>query len=146
MKYTLEISENQAKVIMSALEEYFRLRMNQTIDFANSICFESYDYKNHTEEDFNERIERRDLFDKELKQLLQTVHPLVYKNGYRKQTNEMLIAQDIWQVIRHQLFLDRGGEKIDWCTAAREPMQMSGEELPTICRDIGVTDKNENKI
>ena len=40
MRYTLEISEEQAEIIKIALEEYFRLRMNQTWDFADSLCFE----------------------------------------------------------------------------------------------------------
>ena len=37
MKYTLEITEKQAEIIKIALEEYFRLRMNQTWDFADDI-------------------------------------------------------------------------------------------------------------
>lgn len=33
MRYTLELSEEQAEIVKIALEEYFRLRMNQTWDF-----------------------------------------------------------------------------------------------------------------
>ena len=40
MKYKLELSEEQVEIIKIALEEYFRLRMNQTWDFADSLCFE----------------------------------------------------------------------------------------------------------
>ena len=58
MKYTLEISEEQCEIIKNALEEYFRLRMNQTWDFADDICFDGFNYKNHTKEVFDERIER----------------------------------------------------------------------------------------
>ena len=36
MRYTLEISEEQEEIIKIALEEYFRLRMKQTGDFAFS--------------------------------------------------------------------------------------------------------------
>lgn len=36
MKYALELSEDQAEIIKIALEEYFRLRMKQTGDFAFS--------------------------------------------------------------------------------------------------------------
>ena len=57
MKYILEVSEEQAEVIKIALEEYFRLRMNQTGYFADDICFDGFNYENHTKEDFNERIE-----------------------------------------------------------------------------------------
>ena len=62
MRYTLELSEEQAEIIKISLEEYFRLRMNQTWDFADDIYFDGFNYKNHTERDFNERIERRNMF------------------------------------------------------------------------------------
>ena len=135
MRYTLELSEEQAEIIKIALEEYFRLRMNQTWDFADDICFDGFDYKNHTKEDFNERIERRDMFRDELGTLLNVVHPLQFIGGeFREQTIEMLRAQDIWQVIRHRLWKDRHGDKDDWCVDAREPMPMIGELLPKMKR------------
>ena len=131
MRYTLELSEEQAEIIKIALEEYFRMRMNQTLDFADDICFEGFDYKNHTKEDFNERIERRDMFCDELEKLLNVVHPLHFiGNKFREQTIEMQRAQDVWQVIRHRLWKDRHGDKDDLCVDAREPMPMTGEPLP----------------
>lgn len=131
MKYTLELTEKQAEIIKIALEEYFRLRMNQTWDFADDICFNGFNYENHTKEDFNERIERRDMFRDEFEKLLNTVHPLQFRGGkFREQTIEMLRAQDIWQVIRHKLYLDRGGDPNGWSVDAREPIKMSDESLP----------------
>lgn len=135
MKYTLEISEKQAEIIKIALEEYFRLRMNQTWDFADDICFNGFNYENHTKEDFDERIERRDMFRDEFEKLLNTVHPLQFRGGkFREQTIEMRRAQDIWQVIRHKLYLDRGGDPNGWSVDAREPMKMSDEPLPNVER------------
>ena len=135
MRYTLELSEEQAEIVKIALEEYFRLRMNQTWDFADDICFEGFDYKNRTEEDFNERIERRDMFRNELEKLLNVVHPLQFRgNKFREQTIEMRRAQDIWQVIRHQLWVDRHGDEDSWCVDARTPMCMTGEPLPKMER------------
>lgn len=134
MKYTLEISEKQAEIIKIALEEYFRLRMNQTWDFADDICFEGFNYES-TPEDFNERIERRDMLQYELEKLLNTVHPLQFRgNKFREKTIEMRRAQDIWQVIRHRLWKDRHGDKDDWCVDAREPMSMTDEPLPKMER------------
>lgn len=131
MRYTLEISEKQTEIIKIALEEYFRLRMNQTWDFADDICFETFDYGNHTEEDFNERIERRDMFRDEFEKLLNIVHPLQLRGGkFREQTIEMRRAQDVWQVVRHRLWKDRHGDEDSWCVDARKPMQMSDEPLP----------------
>lgn len=134
-RYTLELSEEQTEIIKIALEEYFRLRMNQTWDFADDICFDGFNYKNHTEGDFNERIERRNMFRDELEKLLNKVHPLHFRgNKFREQTIEMRRAQDIWQVIRHRLWKDRHGDKNDWCVDAREPMCMTGEPLPKMER------------
>lgn len=132
MRYTLELSEEQAEIIKIALEEYFRLRMNQTWDFADSLCFEDL-AKNHTEEEFNKCIENRDMFRDELEKLLNTVHPLQFRDGkFREQTSEMLRAQDVWQVIRHKLWIDRHGDEDSWCVDSRKPMCMTGEPLPKI--------------
>ena len=131
MRYTLEISEEQAEIIKIALEEYFRLRMNQTWDFADDICFDGFNYESHTPEDFDERIERRDLFRDELEKLLNKVHPLQFRgNKFREQTIEMRRAQDVWQVIRHKLWIDRHGDEDSWCVDSRKPMCLTGEPLP----------------
>lgn len=130
-RYTLELSKEQAEIIKIALEEYFRLRMNQTWDFADDICFEGFDYENHTPEDFSRRIKQRDMLRNELERLLNTVHPLRFSGyDFRLKTAEMLIAQDIWQVIRHQLWKDRIGKDGDWCVDSRKPMRLSVEPIP----------------
>ena len=135
MKYVLEISDKQAEIIKIALEEYFRLRMNQTWDFVDDICFEGFNYENHTPEDFDDRIERRDMLQGELEKLLNTVHPLHFRgNEFRKKTIEMLRAQDIWQVLRHVLYLDRGGNINDPVVDARIPMSRTEEDLPVMKR------------
>lgn len=131
MKYTLEISEEQANIIKIALEEYFRLRMNQTWGFADSICFEGFDDENYTEEDFYKRIECRNMFRDELEKLLKKVHPLqVSARKFREQTTEMRRAQDIWKVIRYRLWTDKHGDKDNWCVDSIPPLSMTDEPLP----------------
>lgn len=133
MTYNMELSEEQAEIIKIALEEYFRLRMNQTWDFADDLCFEGFNYKDHTKEDFHERIERRNTFRDELEKLLNVFHPLQFTGAkFREQTVEMLRAQDVWQVLRQRLYLDRGGDPDSWSVDARDPMPMTGEKLPSI--------------
>ena len=135
MRYTLELSEEQAETIKVALEEYFRLRMNQTWDFAHVICFEGFGFKRRTQEEFNKCIENRDMFRDELEKLLNRVHPIQLGwNKFREKTIEMRRAQDIWQVIRHRLWKDRHGDKDDWCVDSREPMPMTDEPLPKMER------------
>ena len=45
-------------------------------------------------------------------------------------TDEMMIAEDIWQVMRHRMYLDRGGDPNGCGVDAREPIKMSDEPLP----------------
>lgn len=135
MKYRIELSEDQVTTIKIALEEYFRLRMNQTWDFADDLCFDDLNYENHTDEEFDEHIKLRDEFRDELQKLLNKFHPLQLTGSkFRKQTTEMKRAQEIWQVIRHKLWIDRNDDKNSWCVDSREPMSMTGEVLPEIER------------
>lgn len=128
MKYTLEISEKQAEIIKIALEEYFRLRLNQWFDFATNVSLRGYEYDKSdpdNDEKFDDYINRRnesqELFEKAFR---------IAQPDYQMKTNEMMIAEDIWQVIRHKLYLDRGGDPNSYVVDARKPLKMSDEPLP----------------
>ena len=56
MKYILEVTEEQANIIKIALEEYFRVRMNQWSDLANDLAFTGLDYNKHNNMEFKGRI------------------------------------------------------------------------------------------
>lgn len=127
-RYTLELSEKQAEIIKIALEEYFRLRLNQWFDFATNIALCGYEYdKNDPENDkkFDDYINRRN----ESQELFEKAFQIAQPN-YQLKTVEMMIAEDIWQVIRHKLYIDRGGDPNGWCVDARKPLKMSDEPLP----------------
>ena len=131
-RYTLELSEKQAKIIRIALEEYFRLRMNQFFDFATDISLCGYEYdKNDPGNDkkFNDYINRRNESQELFEKAFRTAQP-----DYHMKTDEMMIAEDILQVIRHKLYLDRGGDPNGWNVDAREPLRISDEPLPKIER------------
>ena len=128
MKYILEISEKQAEIIKVALEEYFRLRMNQWFDFATNIALFGYEYDKSDQDNerkFNAYINRRNESQELFEKAFWTAQP-----DYHMKTDEMMIAEDIWQVIRHKLYLDRGGDPNGWCVDAREPIKMSDEPFP----------------
>ena len=128
MKYTLELTEKQAEIIRIALEEYFRLRMNQWFDFATNIALLGYEYDKSDQDNerkFNAYINRRNESQELFEKAFRTAQP-----NYHMKTDEMMIAEDIWQVIRHKLYLDRGGDPNGWSVDAREPMQISDEPLP----------------
>ena len=132
MKYALEISEKQAEIIKIALEEYFRLRMNQWFDFATNVSLCGYEYdKNYTENDkkFDDYINRRNESQELFEKAFRTAQP-----NYQMKTDEMMIAEDIWQVMRYRMYFDRGGDPNDWCVYARKPLKMSDEPLPKMER------------
>ena len=134
MRYILEVSDKQAEIIKIALEEYFRLRMNQFWDFATEVAASGYEYNKEDPENdrkFNEYIERRNKSEK----MFQDAMRIAQSGDQRPfipQTDEMLRAQDVWQVIRHQLYLNRGGSVNDMVADARVPLSRTGEELPVM--------------
>ena len=132
MKYILEVSEKQAETIKIALEEYFRLRMNQWWDFVDEVAAAGYEYNKDdpdNSQNFNAYIDRRDK-SRELFQEAMKVAQSGNKRPYIPQTEEMLRAQDVWQVIRHRLYLDKGGSIDDTVVDARIPISRTGEKLP----------------
>lgn len=134
MGYILEVSDKQAEIIKIALEEYFRLRMNQFWDFATEVAASGYEYNKEDPENdrkFNEYIERRNKSEK----MFQDAMRIAQSGDQRPfipQTDEMLRAQDVWQVIRHQLYLNRGGSVNDMVADAKVPLSRTGEELPVM--------------
>ena len=127
-KYTLTITEKQAILIKEALEEYFRIRMNQWRDLADSLAMKNIDLSpdnpNH-ERIFDRYIQDRDAVQK----VLECVGRILWDGQRNDKSNEQLMAEDIWQVIRHQLWKD-SENKNDWCVDASEPLRMSDEPLP----------------
>lgn len=127
-KYTLTITEKQAVLIKNALEEYFRIRMNQWGDLAGSLVMKNIDLStdnpNH-EKFFDRYITERDA----VRNVFECAGRIIWENQRNQKSEEQLIAEDIWQVIRHQLWKD-SENKNDWYVDSREPLRMSGEPLP----------------
>lgn len=100
-KYTIELTENQVRVIQNALEEYFRLRMGQEWDFCNNLASINVDLSpdnpNH-EHLFDMYIARRD----HMQEVLRSFFRIAFEpTGYLKEkTDDMLIAECIWDAIR----------------------------------------------
>ena len=127
-KYTLTVTEKQAALIKDALEEYFRIRMNQWGDLADSLAMKNIDISpndpNH-ERIFDGYIQDGDA----VRKVFECAGRILWENQRNTKPEEQLIAEDIWQVIRHQLWKD-SPNKVEWCVDAREPMRMSDEPLP----------------
>lgn len=127
-RYNLVITEKQAILIKDALEEYFRIRMNQWRDLADSLAMKNVDLSpgnpNH-ERIFERYITERDAVQK----VFECAGQILWDGQRNDKSEEQLMVEDIWQVIRHQLWKD-SENKVEWCVDAREPLRMSDEPLP----------------
>lgn len=128
--YEMKLSEKQLVVIMKALDEYCRVRMGQFFDLSDELAFMGFDYQNHTDAEFDERIERKD------------AAKSVFEGAYRiacpvwRQKSEMaMVAEDLWRVIRHERWLEQpDDEKYHWTVDAADPLIISGEPPATVRR------------
>lgn len=129
-KYILTLTEKQIVLIKEALEEYFRIRMNQWIDLSNDLAEKNIDLSpenpNHNRL-FEKYISNRDA----IYEIFGCIGRIIKLNGSKK-TEKQLIAEDIYQVIRHELWKERESWIEDWCVDAIKPMRVSNEPLPKI--------------
>lgn len=127
-KYILTLTEKQAILIREALEEYFRIRINQWSDLADSLVMKNIDFSPHNPNHAN--IFKRYIIKREaVQKVFECAGRIIWENQRNPKSEEQLIAEDIWQVIRHQLWKD-SENKVEWCVDAGEPMRVSDEPLP----------------
>lgn len=122
-KYTIELTENQVRAIQNALEEYFRLRMGQYTEFCTDMAELNADLSpdnpNH-ELIFDRYIQRRD----HMEEVMRAFFRIAFEpTGYLKEkTDDMLIAECIWDAIRCERGLSR------W----EQPLHTGSEPVPKI--------------
>ena len=135
MKYRITVSENQFRVIMIALESYFRVRMGQFDDLSDDLAFNGFDYDAPNDEkraqDFGERIARRNSCREMMDKACRIAQPRKTVNDYYGKTPDMVSAIDIWHVIRHQRWLDNPNRQF-WTVDSTKPWPESGEKLPEV--------------
>lgn len=121
----VDMSESQARTVLAALEEYFRLRMGQASlnGLADDLAFDTYDRsKDTTGRGFDLAIQRRDNINHVLKAVFHIAWPI--QGTPEKKTKPVLIAGDIWSKLR-------------WELSTKEPymptpIQLGDEPLPKI--------------
>lgn len=130
-KYILELTEAQLRVVNAALEEYFRIPLNQWGDLADRLAFKGFPPENEEarERAFDCCIAKRDA----VKAVFEAAGKILWGYEIPPKDDQQLIAEDIWQVIQHQLYLNSGSTDT-WRVDAREAIQWGPEPLPTIER------------
>ena len=123
-KVTIELTEAQARTVLAAVEEWFRLRLGQNYELANGLAFLGYDCATAKPGEFDRRIERRESLYILVRAMLEIAFPW-NKHGVSVPTPpEVHVASDIWSTLRYEL-----GSKDEWCST---PFQMGPEPLPKI--------------
>ena len=123
MKYNIELTEKQMRVVMKALEEYFRLRLGQDFDFCCDLASMGTDLSpenpNH-DKLFDMYIARIN----HMGELMSAFFRIAYEpKGYLiEKTDEMMVAECIWDAIRFALGLSR------W----DKPYQIGSEPSPKV--------------
>ena len=130
-KYRLELTEAQLRVINAALEEYFQLPLNQWGDLADRLAFKGFppEKEEARERAFDCCIAKRGA----VRTVFEAAGKILWGYEIPPKDDQQLIAEDIWQVIRHQLYLDSGSTDT-WRVDAREAIQWGPEPLPMIKR------------
>lgn len=130
-KYTIELTEKQLAIVQNALEEWFRLRMGQGGDFCDDLARMETDLdpKNPEHERlFDAYIARRD----HMREIMGAFFRIAFEPfGYlKKKTDDMLIAETVWDSIRRARGQSRWGQ----------PLVLGGEPCPKITKE----EQNDN--
>lgn len=131
--YRLTITDTQLQIIKMALEEYFRVGMNQWWDLADRLAMKGIDLSPENpkhKEIFDEMIHRRDIVREKLEDVGRILWP--HWNILRDEDED--IACDIWQVIKHQQWLD-DENRAEWSVDGNKPLHLSSEP-PAKCEKI----------
>lgn len=132
-RFILNINENQAYVLRDALEEYCRIRMGQWDIISDSLAFKNFEYLHDADDEswnngFRERLNKRDIVTKVL-----SVLDAVLKDELGKKSESQLVAEDIWRVVKHELWESQEHGQDDWSVDSAPPLHVSQEPMP-ICQ------------
>lgn len=134
MKYRIELTEKQLQVVKIALEEYFRISLNQWRDLADRLAWEDVVLPKEAGPDRDRLFDRTICTRNALHEIFMAAGRILWPTGTLLGKNEYnLIAQDIWDVIKHQQWKDAGCLP-EWSVDGNKPLHLSKEPMPKIER------------
>lgn len=130
IKYTIELTEAQLRLVNAALEEWFRIPLNQWSELADRLARKGVDLSRNNprhSEIFDNYIIRRDA----VHEIMRSIGRILWPQGTPMKDEGQLVAEDIWQCIRHQLWIDGGRNPNNWLDS-QPALHLSKEPLPII--------------
>ncbi len=123
MKYKIELTAEQMRVMEKCLEEYFRLRLNQPLDFADELADMAYPLAMTQEPGHDEQFEKMMITRDHIQEVMGSVLRMAFgPRGVKEKTDDMEIAECVWDAIRFA----RG--KSRWS----QPFHIGPEPVPKI--------------
>lgn len=124
-KYTVTLNERQLRLICTAVEEYGRLRMGQTMDLSDDLAFQNYEYKKDDPE-YDRRLLRRDA----TRELLDLAMRAASNGDYMhfQKTENVMVALDMYSVIRNFFWHQLPEDKRESWTVDADPVYIWGPE------------------
>lgn len=132
IKYTLTVSDKYLHVIFKSLEWFLCAQTGQFSKMAEEIEKCEFEYSPGNENNADELEAYMTRRDNAIK-LMQEAF-FVARDGKLpvNDTEEVLLAQDVWYAIRHKLWLDSPEPKSHNTIAALKPTPLTGEDMPHI--------------
>ena len=142
--YRLTVNERQLRLINAALEEFFRLGLNQWWGLADRLATIGLEIPPaddpHHDQVFDRYIHTRD----DARIVMEAAGRVLWPYGLTKQDADNILAQDIYQVIRHQLWLDDPDrDKSQYSVDAAPPLLQSGEPAAKCVKIEGSSRESE---
>ena len=129
-KVTIELTETQAKIVLKAVEEWFRLRLGQYRDFAHDLAFRDYDGAEEGSKAYNRAMANLKMLEGTLGGMYMLAFPTYRKP--KEVGDDVNIASDIW-ITLHRALQDGAC----WLST---PYQMGKEPFPKINVEVEYDD------
>lgn len=132
-KYRITLNDEQVNAVMEALNLRFRIDLCQDSDLSEILAHKNIDLNPELPEHqriFDRYIERRNIISNIIKAIFDMTK-VYWEDNNRNQ--RAMQCEDIWQVLRYQLYLDSPYKKeLEGTTMSYKPMRISDQELPVI--------------
>lgn len=117
--------------ILYVVEEFMRMRTRQFFDFTTDVAHNGWKYdksKPDNSKKFDEYIERRNKSEKMFEEAFKKIHPYTLKKS-----EKVLLAQDMYDILKHQIYLDTPSMHNTWTVYSNPPMLHSNSKtIPKI--------------
>lgn len=133
MKLTMELTNEQYGIILSALEEYFRLRMGQADIVAQEFSDDTYPVReNFKDEDSFLLAHERWLIKRDaIEAVMRAACELNYGRYSSSSSDRCRNASDLWSVMRYSRYKDDPNVP-GWDRRRAEPIQLGTIPLPIV--------------